>query len=52
MVKPEKNYVLEWQSHSPDLNPIEMLWKDLKRAVHARKPTNITEVGQFCKEEK
>ncbi|KAF7654182.1 hypothetical protein LDENG_00073080 [Lucifuga dentata] len=36
---------------SPDLNPIEMLWKDLKRAIHAKKPTNIPEFKLFCKEE-
>ena len=47
----KKCNVLEWPSQSPDLNPIEMLWKDLKRSVHARKPTNIHELKQFCKEE-
>jgi hypothetical protein len=26
---------------SPDLKPFEMLWHDLKRAVHTRHPKNI-----------
>ena len=43
--------VLEWPSQSPDLNLIEMLWRDLKKAVHARKPSNVAELKQFCKEE-
>ena len=47
----KKFKVLEWPSQSPDLNPIEMLWQDLKQAVHARKPKNVTELKQFCMEE-
>lgn len=43
--------LLEWPSQSPDLNPIEMLWIDLKRAVHMRRPRNMTELKQFCQEE-
>ena len=43
--------VLEWPSQIPDLNPIENLWADLKRRVQARRPTNLTQLHQFCQEE-
>jgi len=36
---------------SPPLN-IEMLWHDLKKAVHARKPSNVTKLQQFCIDER
>ncbi len=42
---------LEWPSQSPDLNPIEHLWRDLKMAVHQRLPSNLTELVRICKEE-
>ncbi|KAK3542723.1 hypothetical protein QTP70_000093 [Hemibagrus guttatus] len=47
------NYVnaLEWPSQSPDLNPIEHLWRDLKVAVHRRSPSNLMELERSCKEE-
>ena len=49
--KETKDRFLEWPSQSPDLNPIEMLWHDLKQAVHARKPSNMVELKQFYKDE-
>ncbi|KAK3569335.1 hypothetical protein QTP86_026814 [Hemibagrus guttatus] len=50
-LKKNKMETLEWPSQSPDLNPIEMLWHDLKKVVHARKPSNVAELQQFCKDE-
>ncbi|KAG2461149.1 TCB1 transposase, partial [Polypterus senegalus] len=43
--------VLEWPSQSPDLNPIEHLWRDLKMAVHRSFPSNLMELERCCKEE-
>ncbi len=40
-LKKNKMKTLECPSQSPDLNSIEMLWHDLKKAVHARKPSNM-----------
>ncbi len=34
--KKNKIKVWEWPSQSPGLNPIEMLWHDLKQSIHAR----------------
>ena len=43
--------VLEWPSQSPDINPIEHLWRDLKIAVQRRSPSNLTEFERICREE-
>uniref|UniRef100_A0A8C5QEC7 Transposase n=1 Tax=Leptobrachium leishanense TaxID=445787 RepID=A0A8C5QEC7_9ANUR len=43
--------ILEWPSQSPDLNPIENLWWDLKKAVAVRKPKNVTELEAFAHDE-
>ena len=43
--------VLEWPSQSPNLNPIEHLWRDLKIAVQRRSPSDLTELERICREE-
>ena len=43
--------VLEWPSQSPDLKPIEHLWRHLKIAMQQRSPSNLTELERICRAE-
>ncbi|KAL0172106.1 hypothetical protein M9458_032417, partial [Cirrhinus mrigala] len=36
---------------SPDLNPIENLWRELKVRVAKRQPRNLNNLERICKEE-
>ncbi len=42
--------VLECPSQSPDLNPIENLWRELKVRVAKRQPRNLNDLKRICKE--
>lgn len=42
---------LDFPPYSPDLNPIEHIWVDLKKAVEKRNPQSLSDLKQIIKEE-
>ena len=42
---------VKWPSQSPDLNPMEHLWRDLKMYVQRCSSSNLTELERICREE-
>jgi transposase len=42
---------LDFPPYSPDLNPIENVWSDWKRRVHARNASTMDELKQYMQEE-
>ncbi|KAF2364436.1 Transposase Tc1-like [Trinorchestia longiramus] len=44
----KKINILEWPSQSPNMNPIENLWRELKLKIQKRGPNNITELQEIC----
>lgn len=43
---------MQWPNKSPDVNLIDMLWRDLKSAAHKQMLGDLNEPIHHCKEER
>ncbi len=50
-LKKNKIKVLEWPNQCPDLNPFRCCGMTLNSPSMLKKPSNVAELKQFCKEE-
>jgi transposase len=41
---------MTWSLHSPDLNPIEMVWDELDRRVKEKQPTNAQDMWELLQD--
>ena len=46
-----KDYIIKWPPYSPDLNPIENLWADLKKRVERHNCPNVKDLEEAVKTE-
>ncbi|KAL0168241.1 hypothetical protein M9458_036463, partial [Cirrhinus mrigala] len=51
MAKATKEWLEKKHIKSPDLNPIENLWRELKVRVAKRQPRKLNDLERICKEE-
>lgn len=42
--------VMTWPAQSPDLNPIETLWNDVKKVIKEKKPSNLNKMYEIIQE--